>query len=145
MAFSAGSTLAFSLCLLEEAWCKGLAASNCKGNSSLVWETHPYQFILQLSISYFNQKRLIWGNLKKCKNHKYSNPKQQMYLRCSIDKSKGDSFLLVFWVYIIAAWDFLLEVIMDHTGIVLHLQLSHPWDTQQQVLIIDVRLGIVCC
>lgn len=68
-----------------------------------------------------------------------------MYLRRSIDESKGDPFLLVFWVYIIAAWDFLLEVIMDHTGIVLHLQLSHAWDTQQQVLVIDVWLGAVRC
>ncbi|KAF2979651.1 hypothetical protein EK904_003006 [Melospiza melodia maxima] len=41
-------------------------------------------------------------------------------------------------VYIIAARDFLLEVIVDHTGVVLHLQLPHAWDTQQQVLVIDV-------
>lgn len=68
-----------------------------------------------------------------------------MYLRCSIDKPKGDPFLLFFGVYVIAAGDFLLEVIMDHTGVVLHLQLSHAWDTQQQVLVIDVRLGAVRC
>lgn len=61
-----------------------------------------------------------------------------MYLRCSIDEPKGDPFLLVFRVHIIAARDFLPEVIMDHTGIVLHLQLSHAWDTQQQVLVINV-------
>lgn len=66
-----------------------------------------------------------------------------MYLRRSIDEPKGEPFLLVFRVYIIAAQDFLLEVIVDHTGVVLHLQLPHAWDTQQQVLVIDVRLRAV--
>lgn len=68
-----------------------------------------------------------------------------MNLRCSIDEPKGDLFLLVLGVYIIAARDFLLEVIMDHTGVVLHFQLSHAWDPQQQVLVIDIRLGAVRC
>lgn len=65
------------------------------------------------------------------------------HLRCFIEGPKWGSILLVLAVYIIATRNVFFEVVMDHAGVVLNLQLTHSGNSKQQVLIIDVRLGMV--
>lgn len=61
-----------------------------------------------------------------------------IHLRCSVEKSKGRFVLFILTIYIIAARNILLEVIMHHTRVVLDFQLAQLWDTKQQVLIVDI-------
>ena len=61
-------------------------------------------------------------------------------LRSAINETKAEVILLLVTVDIETSCDLILEVVMDLAGVVLDLDLSHSWDSQKHVLIVDEGL-----
>lgn len=61
--------------------------------------------------------------------------------RCSVERSKGELFFFVRRVDVIAVQNVLPEIFMNHTGVVAYPQLPQPRDPQEQVLVVDERMG----
>lgn len=60
-------------------------------------------------------------------------------LRSPIDETKTEVILFLFIVDIKTSTDLILEVLRDQAGVVLDLDLPHPGNTQQHILIVDER------
>lgn len=77
----------------------------------------------------------------QAQKNKPSNIGGVTHSRCAIERPKGELLFLVWRVDVVAAQNILAEVLMHHTGVIADPQLPQPWNPQQQVLIIDERVG----
>lgn len=61
-------------------------------------------------------------------------------LRSAVDETEAEVVLLLLVVHIKTSRDLIFKVFVDLAGVVLDLDLPHPGDAKQHVLIVDERL-----
>lgn len=61
-------------------------------------------------------------------------------LRSPIDETETVVVLFLLIVDVVTSTDLILEVFLDLAGVVLDLDLPHPGNTQQHIVIVDERL-----